>query len=201
MSFVLVQPATRRWIVGSSIVHWAETAARSKSSLWPELLTTGVRWLGERGMGWARLRPKLRHLVGREVTPAAIIVHLGSNDLGSMSLKALIGWAKTEIDWLMATFPSAVIIWSDILARQRYRGAVSQKGMEACRKTYNSALRSYVKGKGGKVIRHHGIQWNTDGIFRDDGVHMNDDGNVLLNSDFQGALMAFRVNAEKIEYP
>ena len=69
-------------------------------------------------MGWARLRPKLRPLAGREVTPAAIVVHLGSNDLGSMSLKALIGWAKTEIDWLVATFPATEIIWSDILARQ-----------------------------------------------------------------------------------
>ena len=147
------------------------------------------------------LRPSLRPLAGRKVTPAAIIVHLGSNDLGSMSLKALIGWAKTEIDWLEATFPAAEIIWSDILARQFYRGADSQKKIEGCRKAYNSSLRTYIKAKGGRVIRHHGIQWNTHGIFRNDGVHMNDEGNVLVNADFQGALKAFRENTEKVEYP
>ena len=152
-------------------------------------------------MGWARLRPKLRPLASREVTPAAIIVHLGSNDLGSMSLKVLTGWAKTEIDWLVSTFPATEIIWSDILARQFYRGAVSQKKMDGCRKTYNSSLRAYIKAKGGRVIRHHGIQWNTHGIFRNDGVCMNDVGNVLINTDFQGALKAFRENTEKVEYP
>ena len=108
-------------------MHGAGIEARSEPSRRLELLTPGLRWLGERGMGWARLRPSLRPLSGRKVTPAAIIVHLGSNDLGSMSLKALIGWAKTEIDWLEATFPAAEIIWSDILARQFYRGASSQK--------------------------------------------------------------------------
>jgi hypothetical protein len=83
--------------------------------------------------------------------------------------------------------PATVIIRSELLPRIEYRGARSNGQMELARMNYNKKMRAFVKSLGGKCIRHPGNRWNNPTIYRNDGVHMNDLGNDVLNEGFQNA--------------
>ena len=199
VAFVLAS-SRDQWIVGSSLIVWAEKAARTAPRTWPELTCDSAKWYGQGGMGWSHFRSTLRPLLARQASPRSILIHLGSNNLGKIPLRSLIDWSKAELQWLANNSPDSCIIWSDILARRFYTGARSQKQMEANRKVYNSRMRSFVIANGGKAVRHLSISWDSVGIFRRDGVHLNAEGNRRLNSDLQGALIAFSMDPSLVEY-
>ena len=193
--------------MGSSLIVWAEKAAKTPQQAgvtpqqtWPELTSNSVKWYGQGGMGWSHFRATMIPLLARQAPPRSIWIHLGSNNLGKIPLRSLIDWSKAELQWLASNSPGSCIIWSDILARRFYTGAQSQVQMENNRKVYNSRMRSFVLANGGKAVRHLSISWDSAGIFRSDGVHLNAEGNRRLNSDLQGAMVAFDRDPSLTEY-
>ena len=136
-----------QWFVGSSLIVWAEKAARTPQQTWPELTSNSVKWYGQGGMGWSHFRATMRPLLARQAPPRSIWIHLGSNNLGKIPLRSLIDWSKAELQWLASNSPGSCIIWSDILARRFYTGARSQVQMEKNRKVYNSRMRSFTNGE------------------------------------------------------
>ena len=187
--------------MGSSIVFWASERSKRDARRWQTLTAQEVEWHGERGMGWDRFRPKLEALLQTGPPPRWLCVLLGSNDLGKKPLHELISCAKMNLMYVVSECPATVIIWSDILPRIEYRGARSNKQMELARMNYNKKMRAFVKSLGGKCIRHPGIRWNNPTIYRNDGVHMNDLGNDVLNEGFQNALVHFGSQAGGNVFP
>jgi len=200
-SLFTVRKADKTWFMGSSIVFWASQRSKRDAGRWTVLTAKEVEWHGERGMGWSRFRPKLEALLQKAPPPQWLCVLLGSNDLGKKPLHELISCAQINLTHVASVSPETKIIWSDILPRIQYRGAISNAKMEVARKCYNKKMRKFVKGIGGKCIKHPGIQWNNPLIFRGDGVHMNDLGNDVLNDGFQDALIQFNLDKEVKEYP
>ena len=70
-------------------------------------------------------------------------------------------------------FPESCMVWSDVLPRATYRGAVSNAKVEKARKSLNTAMKSFMPKINGICIHHQNIQWNSHHLFRNDGVHMN----------------------------
>jgi hypothetical protein len=141
------------WIIGSSLVHWAEHRAHRATGKWNMLPSQKVSWHGQRGMKWNQLLPKMKTLMRSATPPQMLFVHLGGNDLASTPLRQLTQQAQCNMKALSELCPQTVLIWSDVLPRIRYRGADANNKMKKTRKTFNSAMRAYIRKLGGKVIR------------------------------------------------
>ena len=191
----LVNTMNRVWIVGSSLVHWAECRAHRERSKWTMLTSQKGSWHGQRGMRWNQLLPKIKTLL--QMNPA----HLGGNDLVSTHLGKLTKQAQSDVRALATLCPETMLIWSDVLPRIRYRGAFKHNKVEKTRKTSNSSMRAYTRKMGGKSVRHHQIQWNMNQQFRPDGVHLNDLGNDVLIGNFHDSICCFEKNLGVLEFP
>ena len=122
--------AEKIWFMGSSIVYWASQSSKQDTKRGDMLTAQEVKWHGERGMGWSRFRPKVDTLLRTEPPPRWLCILLGSNDLGKKPLHELISCAKMNLMYVTYECPEMKIIWSDILPRIEYRGAISNKKLE-----------------------------------------------------------------------
>jgi lysophospholipase L1-like esterase len=176
-------------IVGSSIVHWAERRARSVRAKWSLLTATTTHWDGRRGMVWSQLNAACERLANADKHPRWLIIHLGGNDLASTPLKSLIQKIQKDVMSYSKLFPQTCIIWSDILPRATYRGAISNAKVEKCRKSLNNSMKLYMPRINGAIIQHRNIQWDAHHLYRKDGVHLNDAGNDVMLGNITQAMM------------
>jgi lysophospholipase L1-like esterase len=174
---------TTGWMVGSSLVFWAESRARSNQAVGKGLTKSNIAWHGQRGMRWQQLLPKMQNKLQSAAAPTWICLHLGGNDLASIPLRALTAMALQDIKTLSNMAPNTVLIWSDVLPRVHYRGAISDAKMVKARKTFNSAIRNYITAMNGICIKHTLIQWNILMLYRPDGVHLSNRGNDIFLKD------------------
>ena len=123
--------------------------------------------------------------------PEMLFVHLGGNDFVTTPLRKLTEQAQCDMKVLAELCPQTVLIWSDVLPRIRYRGAYRNNKMKKTCKTFNSAMRAYIRRIGGKAVRHQEIKWNLPHLFRPDGVHLNDMGNDVLIGVFHNSIRCF----------
>lgn len=107
--------------------------------------------------------------------PAAIVIHLGGNDLHDLSIIKIKKSIKSEIKYLREAFPTSVLIWIDILPRRVWRGNFSLNTMDSKRKRVNRFGRCLVTRSGNSdwVLPDIDIETN---FFRADGVHLNEVG-------------------------
>jgi lysophospholipase L1-like esterase len=176
-------------IVGSSIVHWAERRARDVRARWSLLTATTTHWDGRRGMVWSQLNAACERMAKADKHPRWLIIHLGGNDLASTPLKNLIQMIQKDVMAFSKLFPETCIIWSDILPRATYRGAISNAKVEKSRKSLNNAMKLYMPRIQGEVIHHTNIQWDAHHLYRNDGVHLNDVGNDVMLGNITQAMM------------
>ena len=172
------------WIIGSSLVFWAADRAGKSGVAFPIAAQTTTKWLGERGMKWCQLLPRLRALLHRSSPPERLIIHLGGNDLTSFTLQQLEKRIKGDLTEVKVLMPHTVVIWSDITARKSYRHARSNAKVEKARKSLNSTVHTHVSRMGGISIRHPSIIWHSTELYRGDGVHLSNLGNDTLLQDW-----------------
>ena len=65
------------------------------------------------------------------------------NDLEKKPLHELISCAQINLRYVASVSPGTKVIWSDILPRIQYRGAMSNASMEVARKSYNKEMRRF----------------------------------------------------------
>ncbi|XP_053400579.1 uncharacterized protein LOC128557327 [Mercenaria mercenaria] len=164
------------WCLGDSIMYWAGNRAAGTSK--PTLkLNTTIAWLGVRGLHWH----DFRHTVEYQVLfcnspPKIIFIHLGGNDLSSLSILDIKDYIKKELSYMRDAFPDAVIIWVDILQRRIWKVATGGwVGIEQKRKRVNRIGRQLLKDVGNVDVIRTDIDAKTN-FFRKDGVHLNDIG-------------------------
>ena len=166
------------WIIGDSYIHWAEQRAATRhvaSNLGIPGITS-IKWLGIRGMHWDQLMNKIQYLGLHNAAPRAIMLHLGSNDIGSVRCNVLRQVFRRDILALAKMFPTAVLMVSAMLPRMAWSASISRDKVEKKRKLLNRFLRRLISYIGGSFITHEEITTDTPGFYFRDGIHLSDVG-------------------------
>ncbi len=174
------------WIVGSSYLVRARRFLVERRVDWP----SDCLWLARGGMRWAELMPLLEHQ--RQLStchPAAIVVHLGSNDLVNRKASELHLAITEDLLRLRLLFPQTKIIWSDILPRRHWQGAVSSDAIDLVRRKLNRRLANRVTELGGLRVAHPRIKASDSSMYCWDGVHLSSQGLSLFTNTILNALM------------
>ena len=136
-------------------------------------------------MHWHQLIAKLQLAMMGCPAPEMIIIHLGGSDLTGVERGKLIKMIKRDIGYIASVFPSAYLVWSDILPRTAWRAIKSHQNslntINEKRKRINRAGRQANRDldKGRYII--HEIETSTTGLFLSDGVHLSDIGNIYIS--------------------
>ena len=94
-----------------------------------------------------------------------------------------------------------IIIFSEILPRIFYKGAMNQRKVEKLRKTLNRRIRALMGRYGGHVIRHPDFTQDQVQLYREDGTHLTAEGNDLFLNDIEGGLRYFQLYPHLFVYP
>lgn len=180
------------WIVGSSLVYWAEQRSRYKNNpnLGLDELGVEIKWCGIRGARWEILVPELNNKIQELPPPEVVIIHLGSNDITSIDTNELIKNMKNGFQQIQEMFPETSVMFSELVSRRKWRGIPVQEG-ERRRKLVNQKMSDYVLKLGGFVIPHSNITNDVLELYREDGVHLSALGDDILLEDFTDALKDF----------
>ena len=192
-SFPGMLPVPRRTtalIVGHSIVFWAGKYA-TNSGWGPNLGlddNVHIHWSGHRGLRWPALIRTVAVAVHQIGIPSLLIVQLGENDLprstGRNLWQAIVG----DLDSLRQHFPDTHLVWSCLLERQHWRGAVSPEKVDLARRKVCKAASRFIISVGGAVVRHPDISHKIPALYRTDGVHLSDWGMDLWLHGIREAL-------------
>ena len=177
-------------------MYWACRSVGQRkggSNLGLQSMGYNIHWYGSRGMLWESLVPTVEHYLLFNPRPQVLIIHLGSNDLGTMKGKELIENIKLDILRLRIFLPGVHLVWSEILPRRYWHFANNQANMEQTRKRVNVAVKSVFTTQidNGFVIRHPNIRCQERNLYRYDGTHLSDVGKDIYLNNIQGALELF----------
>ncbi|CAG2231803.1 unnamed protein product [Mytilus edulis] len=188
------------WFVGSSIVYWAQTNAKTRyggPNIGLQSRGVYIRWFGKRGMLWNDFNAKVSHAVDKFSPPAMIVIQLGSNDLVKVKTLELIQNIERDILRLHLLLPNTRIVWSEMLMRRYWHGATDGKAIERSRKRVNSAINNYALNDGHCVIQHPNIRAREMNLYRYDGTHLSDIGYDIYLNNIQGGIETF-LSSQKI---
>ena len=77
-------------------------------------LEAQVQWLGRRGLRWGGLCCTLFYAGNVVSSPQVLLLHLGGNDLGLLTGKALIMQARFDFERIWEVWPWPWIVWSNM---------------------------------------------------------------------------------------
>lgn len=139
---------------------------------------------------------KLRTLIKVADKPAFRLIHCGGNGLGKIPLKAIRSRVKSLFEFTSREFPHVSIIWSEILPRNTWRYSVNLVAMEACRRRINGFAGNLAIKLGGMYLRQPELCDFGPKYVRDDGVHLNQDGNKIFLMQIKKGICAL-IHGEK----
>lgn len=114
--------------------------------------------------------------------PDVIIIHLGGNDLTIRSGKSLIIQITADLTTLQEHFPSARLIWSNIIQRKTWRACCDSRKIDRSRWGVNREVSRTMRNGLGAVIEHPQFRMERPDLYRSDGVHLSEvDLNIFLN--------------------
>ena len=166
----------------------------------PSAVTKRFSWHGKGGMHWDELKGGFQKAMLFSVAPFMIIIHLGGNDLVTIKQGKMIKWIKRDLKYIASVFPQAILVWSDILPRQKWRGMINSppnlKQINNKRKRINRAGRQAVNDiiNGRSIV--HEIDLVTPGLFKADGCHLTLVGNAIFLNTLEEAVSAFLSNPQ-----
>ena len=96
------------------------------------------------GMVWSVLSTTISRAMRDVPPPAMILIHLGSNDLGTIKTFNLIENIEIDIFRLKLLLPNCRIIWTELLMRRHWHNAKKGNALEKARKRVNCAIKNFV---------------------------------------------------------
>lgn len=139
-----------------------------------------IDWKGRRRMQW----PGLLHLLFQEYRgpqPQVVLIHLGGNNLGLISGKALINQVIEDLRVLKAQWPGVRVIWSAIIPRMSWQYAIDPRAL-------NKARKNALKDSLGQFLMHSGISVDQLWLYGSDGMHLSEEGLDIFLRDLQQGL-------------
>lgn len=190
------------WIVGSSIIKRASWEARTHPgglNLSFRRIDIDIWWNGKGGMLSSMLRKHINSMLLQESSPHFLLIHVGANDLGNLSLLDLRHNLDEILQCVQTDLPSTRIIWSQMLPRLKWRYSQDKKAMQKGRYRVNNKISSLVLKSGGYYLRHPGIL-RVPKFFDDDGVHLSEFAQSVFLLQIQKGLQFFIQNKGHV-YP
>ncbi|XP_065945056.1 uncharacterized protein [Magallana gigas] len=191
------------WIIGSSIIHWAQKYAETTNQLNLGLNHFTINWNGRRGMVWEYLYTTVSSMLIANKQPTILIIHCGGDNIGDPqnTLKGIQKFMKLTLSQIADVLPNTLIVWSHILPRSNWRQSLSTIEGENSRRRINSAIATFVLKKlNGASIKYPDIQITQKRLFRLDGVHLSDLGNNIYINSLKNAIVQF-VTSSSRTYP
>ncbi|XP_061485339.1 uncharacterized protein LOC133385778 [Rhineura floridana] len=113
-------------LCGHSILFWAHRRASSSAPGTQLQLsaTATVHWVARRGMLWDAFLPSVCRIMSSMDRPHILLIHLGENDLVQSPGVDLLLKVTRDLTWLLNSYPRLIIVWSDMLVRRVWRGAI-----------------------------------------------------------------------------
>ena len=134
-------------------------------------------------------------------SPNTSVAHLGGNNLTTVKQGKLMGMIKKELYYMNSTFPSANIIWPNILPRLLWRDIVNTpenlRKMDQKRKRINGAGHQVTQQMNHSEAIIHEID-TTPGLNKSDGVHFARIGNAIFLNTMEEALMSFLITLNNV---
>ena len=173
------------WIVGDSIVYWAE---RRAEQIGMTNLGRGaaVHWAGRRGLHLGQVNTLLEQSEGN-ANPTVLVLHVETNDLESLTKKNL---ANTLTN-LWESQKNKTVVWSSILERVFYnsQSPEAQGKIYSRRRASNRYARALAERRGGKAISHMNINRANLHFYRPDGLHLSNEGLDLFINNLKDGLV------------
>ncbi|XP_068100015.1 E3 ubiquitin-protein ligase TRIM31-like [Hyperolius riggenbachi] len=150
-------------ILGNAVISQAEEQAK-RSSYGHDLgfgqEKYSVHWASSRDIGWDSLLPELRSKVAVMGVPSILVIHVGEDDLASISTKYMMrSTIKTVFNRIKAQYKDTEVFWSVMLPRAQWRFTALEKR----RSTYNNMIEFVLSDDCKyKAIRH----FKVDKMFR-----------------------------------
>ncbi|XP_054828798.1 uncharacterized protein LOC129341752 [Eublepharis macularius] len=176
-------------ICGHSYVFWAAHQAR-RTPVGSQLGLSEraeIEWRGRRGLRWSGLLPVLFGM-GSGDPPHILVVHLGANDLGLLQGKALSSQALSDMRLIVSRWPGVLIMWSAMIPRRVWREAEDRTAIERARMKANRAIQKGLGEGLGVYLPHPRIRAEFPDLYRGDGVHLSQAGNVIFLTDLRQGL-------------
>ena len=109
-------------------------------------------------MVWSELSATVSRAMRDVPPPAMIVIHLGSNDIGTIKTFNLIENIETDILRFKLLFPNCRIIWSELLMTRYCHNAKKGTALEQARKRINCANKNFVLSEGHCENKHPNIR-------------------------------------------
>ncbi|OCT59805.1 hypothetical protein XELAEV_18000678mg [Xenopus laevis] len=126
-------------------------------------------------IGRRRLLLLLSRYADRDGPPQILVLHAGGNDLSSVPMRLLIQDIKCDWWRLMGCFLESLIVWSDIVDRFTCKARVK----------VNREVGKFAVRTGDLALRHMVLEEKEVGVYRRDGVHLNEIGSDIFNMSLQ----------------
>lgn len=177
------------WLIGHSYIRRAAERAQIRpGGLQLGFRQADVHWRGIGGLRWLRVLHEVVDVSRMVQGPAVVVIHAAGNDLCNVRLSELISVMKADFDRFPSFFQDAVLVWSEIVPREVWRGARNPASIERARRLLNMRVSRHVRLGGGVVIRHRQLEGDNRQLMADDGIHPNEIGLDILLSGFQDAI-------------
>ena len=182
------------WICGDSIVKWA--AKHALEVVKDVQLGFGddaeIVWKGKGGTYLVNLLPSLLDEISMaSIKPDAIIIHCGTNDLGTVQHHVIQRTLKQAVGDIRHCFPDILILWSDIIPRRSYKIARSNVKLDKARKKVNTYACKLLTGPMGGTISHDISYRQPNMYFPKDEVHLSGEGNAVLVEEWRRAIVEY----------
>lgn len=125
------------WFIGSSIVYWAQRNAYHRigwSNLGLQDRGVNIRWSGKSGMLWESRTSSVEERIKSTPPTTFLVLHLGSNDLGTICTKNIIENTKSDVLRLKLLLPNTNLVWVNLLMQRYWHNARDGKKLEQATK-------------------------------------------------------------------
>lgn len=190
------------YIVGSSIIKYAEQHAKNTvgQHLGLNRYKIFLNWKGVSSLKVENALSAIEELVQHN-SPDIIVIHCGGNNVGSTPLGQLMFSLRSLLNELFQKYSFALIVFSQILPRLKWRYERNHNSLELARKRINNSISTKIVKKGGALIKYPEIVEESQALFRRDQVHLSSLGNDIFLHTLQGALYKFCHNNDVVSFP
>ena len=188
---------SRVWIIGDSIITWA---GQHRDQLGGAGVVT---WKGLGGSKLAGFLPRLNGYLGGQPAPDVLVIHLGTNNIFSDELAKVRGRIQECLQGARGLLPNTRVVWSDILPRLYYYGEHNSGGGKRWVVNLNRHAHRICRTMGNASYINHSVFINPQhhNLYRYDGLHLSEEGNIRFRLTLQEALLHFNNNPAAPHFP